>query len=116
MSRITHWRVHRGFLVLAAVVGTVYACEGRADSLESYKAHMTPPAKYLRPYTGSLRVLYKDPREVAKDCHGAIACAFVARGMCDVVLPTRVLGRFSMWTEDEIYLHEIAHCNGWVHE
>lgn len=93
-----------------AAVALMIAAPAAADDFASYKANMTPPARYDHPYRGSLRVLHYPTAKVQKVCHGGLACAFVVEGMCDIVLPIRAS---EGWTEAEMLRHEIAHCNGW---
>jgi hypothetical protein len=71
-----------------------------------------PPAQYDRgQYRGRLKIIMvPSRREMYHMCGGpAMACAYVRRSRCTVLLPSNV----SQIEFDLLRRHELAHCKGW---
>lgn len=90
-----------------------------------------PPLEYQYVYPGQLEVEYVPPHETAARCRigteiklGSIgyttACAFTRFAQppiskCRIIMPYNN----GVWSEQNwklIFLHEMAHCNGWTHK
>ena len=80
-----------------------------------------PPAEYDRPYTGHLiEDTYERVDAIRYHClqpeSKLIACAFPAKIVCHIILPSRDLAWRRGYRLPDIRRHEIAHCNGWKHK
>ena len=83
---------------------------------------LRPPSRFVFDPPQGLIVYQASPLEIDRLCRGMMpdpkpanvhACQYTAEsGECVVMLPTR---RTHKATRDQLYRHEIAHCNGWTH-
>lgn len=97
------------------LLGTaVYAALGVFIASAQGVMVMSPPARFNHQYAGMV-IEHQHPVAEARDiCASkgtrADACAWVARGVCHIVIPTRGAPVSDLASYRR---HEIAHCNGW---
>lgn len=104
-------------LATAMLLG-LYSC---AEA--QYRSPLQPPWYYDYPYRGKLTVIYLSPDSVHEVCKRGLqldpsarvrACAYTydkRPDLCEVVMPHKTAYSRDIW--DQIFRHEIAHCNGW---
>jgi hypothetical protein len=84
-----------------------------------------PPAKYDHAYDGPLIVVSRPVEQVGLMCRtaGGVAakdwalgsiygCSFKIDKRCYVIVPSDVPNKL----RNQLFRHEQAHCNGWVHD
>jgi hypothetical protein len=84
-----------------------------------------PPAQYDHGFDGTLTVVSRPFEQVGIICRtvrgfaakdvalGAVfGCSFMVDGRCYVILPSDVPDKLL----DQLFRHERAHCNGWIHK
>jgi hypothetical protein len=95
--------------------------------MEAGMRQIAPPAKYDKPYTGNLiYARLSTEADVGMICPKSnlpykLGCAFMSGGRtkdgaynrCQVFIVIDAVIIKAGFTLDDIYRHEIAHCNGW---
>jgi hypothetical protein len=82
-----------------------------------------PPVEFDYPYKGKLTITrVPAPADIRAICPKAYigrplaACAQVLSNSCDIfMLPDDLLMAMNL-DPDDVYRHEIGHCNGWLHK
>jgi hypothetical protein len=84
-----------------------------------------PPAQYDHSFDGTVVVASRTFEQVGVICRiaggfaakdlalgGTFGCSFKLHGRCYVIVPSDVPDKL----RDQVFRHEQAHCNGWIHK
>jgi hypothetical protein len=109
------------FLTSVAALFLATGAVRAGDDQKFPRVRILPPVEFDHPFEGDLKLIrYATEEEVIKACNRKrIACAKPDGKSCTVIMLDDKALQAWMWmygNPDDLYRHEVGHCNGWPND